>query len=98
METNRVWVYAAHVERETRLRARLFEVENAMDGAREHLDATALLAELAVERDEIRAKLDAMLPEDAELGYQGAERPFSKTDHDGKFMPRIGESGSGGLG
>ena len=83
---------------EANLRTRLFEVERAMDQARVDPDGTARLGALAVERDEIRAELDALIPEDAELGYQGGERPYSKADHDGQFIPQIGESGGGGAG
>ena len=83
---------------EAQLRVRLFEVESAMDEARRDPDESGLLGRLAEQRDEIKERLSELLPPDAALGYQGGNRPFSKADHDGEFIPQIGESAGGGAG
>lgn len=93
-------MYAPRVERENEveLLTRLFEVESTMDEVRFDPEATERLSELAAERDRLRAGLEALVPEGEELGYQGDGRPFTKADHDGRFIPQIGESAGGGLG
>ena len=63
---------------EAGLRAKLYELDVAMDAARADDDADRLV-ELAGKREEIVAQLRALLPADAELGTQHNEdRDYDK--------------------
>lgn len=85
------------LDEEAQLRKRLFELETAMDAVRNDPDVAAELGVLAAERDTVMARIRDLDPADAELGYQRNEEPFSKVQHDGRFIPSPSESGASGL-
>jgi hypothetical protein len=83
-------------DEEMQLRKRLFELDSAMDALRRDPGAASQIGILAEERDAIRVRLQAFDPPDAELGYQRNDEPFSKVDHDGRFIASPSETGGGG--
>ncbi|MBT8166714.1 MAG: hypothetical protein HKO63_02640 [Acidimicrobiia bacterium] len=85
------------VDEETQLRKRLFELDTAMDAIRTDPDAASELGVLAAERDAVMVRIRDLDPADAELGYQRNEEPFSKVQHDGRFIPSPSETGASGL-
>jgi len=86
-------------DEETQLRKRLFELDSAMDSLRRDPGSASQLGILAEERDAIRVRLQAFDPPDAELGYQRNDEPFSKVEHDGRFIPSPSDpAGGGGFG
>lgn len=87
---------SSDVDEETRLRKRLFELDSAMDALRRDPGSASQLGILAEERDAIRVRLQAFDPPDAKLGYQRNDEPFSKVDHDGRFIASPSETGGGG--
>ena len=80
-------------DNEEQLRKRLFALDSAMDAARDDPDQASQLAALAEERDEIKARLQALDPSDADLGYQRSGQQFSKVQTDGPVIVSPGESG-----
>ena len=84
-------------DEEAQLRKRLFELETAMDTVRNDPDLPAELGVLAAERDTVMARIRDLDPADAELGYQRNEEPFSKVQHDGRFISSPSDSGASGL-
>ena len=62
------------------MRKKLYELDSAIDAARQESDAVPKLAALAVQRQEVQDQLDILLPV-GDLGYQRNEdRRLAKID------------------
>ena len=70
----------AETATEPDLRKELYQIDLALDTARNEADSVPRLAALAHERQEVQAQLDLLLPA-GDMGYQGNEdRVFPKVD------------------
>ncbi len=77
-------------------RQELYELDSAMDSLRRKPDSIAQLAVLAAERDTLVDRLQNLMPEGADIGYQrNADEPFVKVDNDGPFIPIMPGDASG---
>ncbi len=85
-------------EHEAELRRQLFELDSAMDSARHDPDAAPSLGELAEQREQVKARIQALQPEDADLGYQRGDKKFSKAETEETFIPSIMDGGGTGAG
>ena len=87
---------AAHSTDPPALRQELFELDSAMDLLREKSDSTGQLAILAAERDVLVDRLQELVPEGADVGYQrNADEPFVKVDNDKPYIPIMPGDASG---
>ena len=67
---------------EITLRKKLYELDSAIDAARQEKDSIPKLASLAAERQEVQDQLDILLPP-GDMGYQHSEdRRLHKMDID----------------
>lgn len=87
---------APPIDDEAQLRKKLFELDSAMDAVRRDPDLASQLVVLAAEREAIKARLQALDPPDAELGYQRQDEGFSKVEHDGRFIASPSDPAGGG--
>lgn len=87
---------AAHGTDVPALRQELFELDSAMDSLRKKPDSTAQLAMLAAERDTLVDRLQDLMPEGADIGYQrNADEAFVKVDNDKPYIPIMPGDASG---
>lgn len=82
---------------EVTLRTRLYELDSAIDAARQEKDSVPKLASLAAQRQEVHDQLDILLPP-GDMGYQHNEdRRRDKMDIDQVPIPVVGDSGGAGF-
>ena len=71
--------------------------EMDVPGSAPELDEEAQLRKRLFELETAMARIRDLDPADAELGYQRNEEPFSKVQHEGRFIPSPSESGGAGF-
>lgn len=76
---------------EVELRKKLYELDSALDAARQEADSVSKLASLAAERQAVQVQLDLLLPP-GEMGYQrNDDDRLDKIDIDQVPIPIVGD-------